>query len=480
MGASYGVCHLVCRASIACMKKLLLTVLVLGIGGAGTLSFVAARYEQRIRPNTLIGPVPVGGLTVAEAAKKLRVWWFTERDRVLNLSVSGTSAKMAVKLGDIGFKLDDHASVAQAALEDFWDSASRSVGQGERTIQRLGLKVIPVPEKLAVIRTMVEDSSLKGRPARVQWRDGAIVRLTEENGTTVDESKFIETVAELIKSGEESLEVPTVDAPKTISDEDLAKITEIVSEFTTRFSAGNRSRSTNLEIASKSLDGVVIMPGQQFSFNGVLGKRSAKQGYKLAGIYKNGKHDVGLAGGICQVSTTLYNAALLANLEIKRRQNHSMPVPYVPIGRDATVDYGALDLVFENTTGSPIAVSSDYVPGKLTFRILGVKDPSLSVKIEASGSKSWAAGEKVVKDPTLLAGKRKVIDRGSTGRSVSTFRLVYKNGTLVKRESLGTSLYRAFPKTVALGTKKAAGTATAEEASPDQTGVQPPPPSQVP
>ena len=73
------------------MQKLLLTVLVLGIGGAGTLSFVAARYEQRIRPNTLIGPVPVGGLTVAEAAKKLRVWWFTERDRVLNLSVSGTS-----------------------------------------------------------------------------------------------------------------------------------------------------------------------------------------------------------------------------------------------------------------------------------------------------------------------------------------------------------------------------------------------------
>src|SRR5262249_4274073 len=159
------------------------------------------------------------------------------------------------------------------------------------------------------------------------------------------------------------------------------------------------------------------------SFNGTVGRRTEKAGFQIAGVYKNGKHDFDVGGGICQVSTTLYNAALLDDLKIVERHNHSMPVAYVPLGRDATVDYGALDLEIANNSDHPIAINSEFHPGKLTFRILGKKDKSLDVKIESDGSQRWDPGTQLVSDPSLPAGKRKVIDKGSSGRQVSTYRL---------------------------------------------------------
>ncbi len=171
----------------------------------------------------------------------------------------------------------------------------------------------------------------------------------------------------------------------------------------------------------------------------------------MAGVYKKGKHDVDVGGGICQVSTTLYNAALFANLKILQRHNHSMPVPYVPPGQDATVDYGALDLAIENNTASSIAICSEYHPGRLTFRILGKRDPGMKVKIESTGKQRWDPGTQLISDPTLPAGQKKVIDKGAAGESVKTYRVVYREGKEVRRESLGTSYYKGGQKIVAVG-----------------------------
>jgi vancomycin resistance protein YoaR len=196
-----------------------------------------------------------------------------------------------------------------------------------------------------------------------------------------------------------------------------------------------------------------LAPGERFSFNETVGQRTVKAGFKEAGVYINGRHDTGVGGGICQVSTTLYNAALFSNMKIARRTNHSLPVPYVPVGRDATVNWGAQDLVLENNFDKPIALSATYTPGKLTFRVLGQKQPGLEVKIEREGLKSWAAPTKTVNDSSLAAGKRKVVESGSTGYSVNTFRLVFENGQLVKKEALGRSLYSSSARIIAVGTK---------------------------
>ena len=193
------------------------------------------------------------------------------------------------------------------------------------------------------------------------------------------------------------------------------------------------------------------MPGESLSFNGTVGRRTERAGFKLAGVYKAGKHDVGIGGGICQVSTTLYNASLFANLKIRQRSNHSLPVAYVPLGRDATVDYGSLDLVVENDTDAPMGVVNTYRPGRLTFRILGKKDPSLKVKVVQEGGRSWGMPVKTVVDRRLPAGARRIVEPGSSGHSVSTYRLVYRNGKLVERQALGRSSYGGGTRVVAVG-----------------------------
>lgn len=441
----------------------------------GTL-LVAARYEPVIMPHTRVGGIDVGGMTPEAAAKRLRVWWEFERVREVSLKLSDPSVKpMVTKVTRLGYKLDDKASVAQLPIQDLVDAAKAAVGQGDDApkhyqpvFARVGVA------DLEAIRDYVEDNVGGVKPAKAVWDGTQVVREPERSGATLDEEAFAAEVPKVL-AGANEIELPTREADKKVPDEELAKITDLVSEFSTKFAASNRNRSDNLRIASGLIDGKVLMPGEEFSFNGYVGRRTAQQGYKVAGIYLNGRHEEGLAGGICQVSTTLYNAVLFANLKITKRQNHSMPVPYVPLGRDATVSYPGLDLKFVNSYDVPIAISSSYTPGKLTFRILGVKDPSLSVKIVSDSSKSWAKSEKVVTDASLPAGTRKVVDKGSAPRAINTYRVVYVNGEEVKREPLGRSYYRGGPRLIAVGAAKKSNFAGESSPTPPLSSAPPPP-----
>jgi vancomycin resistance protein YoaR len=196
----------------------------------------------------------------------------------------------------------------------------------------------------------------------------------------------------------------------------------------------------------------MIMPGEKMGFNETVGQRTLAGGYKIAGVYVNGRHDTGIGGGICQVSTTLYNASLFANLKVLERTNHSLPVPYVPLGRDATVNYGAQNLVIQNTMATPIVVVSQYQPGKLTFRILGKKEEGLEVKLYQGRVHSYGGGTRREYDPKLPAGATKVQHNGDN-RSVQTFRAVYKNGVKVSTETLKDSHYDGGGTIITFGPK---------------------------
>ena len=162
----------------------------------------------------------------------------------------------------------------------------------------------------------------------------------------VDLAISIEEAEKLVK--EESKEEYTFDlkitkAEKTLDDLGTEAFPYLISQFSTKYDASNRNRSTNLEIAAKKINGKVLMPGDEFSFNKIVGKRTVEEGYKDAAIYADGGVVDGLAGGICQISSTLYNSALLANLQIVERRNHSFTTSYSPAGRDATVVWGTTD-----------------------------------------------------------------------------------------------------------------------------------------
>ncbi len=148
---------------------------------------------------------------------------------------------------------------------------------------------------------------------------------------------------------------------------------------TTSFARSNRNRSTNIELATKACNGYILKPGETFSFNTVVGKRTKERGYKEAGVYVNGQTDTGIGGGICQVSSTLFNAALESNMTITARRAHSLPVSYLPKGRDAAVSWGGPEFKFKNPYKFPVMIGTYYDKnGKLTMSILGPSDAKVS------------------------------------------------------------------------------------------------------
>lgn len=430
------------------MKRVLAWIgIALGVVGLG-FGLVAAQYEAKTPTGTKIGEIPIGDMTREQAAYRIRSWWEQEKSRPVRLTLP-TGQTYEDAASKFGITVDDEASVAQIDFDSFWDVVSKQVGgSSERPRYEVKFKSGDFDPK--PIELFVEKNVPERQPARVRFNGSTIERIPEVAGFKLDRTKLA-TAALSSFYAQGPSEMPLVIDRKKVPDEDLEKITEVVSEFSTRFSEGKASRSSNIRLAARKIDGIVLAPGESFSFNKTVGKRTREAGFKEAGVYKDGKHDIDLGGGICQVSTTLYNAALFANLKINRRQNHSMPVPYVPIGRDAAVDYGSIDLAFQNTLDIPIAVNASVSTGRITFRILGMKDPGMSIKIESSDRRSWAVGEKVQPDPSLPAGKRKVIEKGSSGHSINTYRVVYKDGVEVKREPLGRSHYRGGVRIVAVG-----------------------------
>ncbi len=148
---------------------------------------------------------------------------------------------------------------------------------------------------------------------------------------------------------------------------------DLLSTFSTNYAASNRNRTTNLTLAANKVNGTVLMPGETFSYNKVVGARTISAGYKEAPIYVEGRVEDGLGGGICQITSTLYNAVVYANLEITQRTNHQFVPSYVTASRDATVVYGSIDFQFKNNRDYPIKLVCSVSGGVANFQIFGMK-----------------------------------------------------------------------------------------------------------
>lgn len=186
---------------------------------------------------------------------------------------------------------------------------------------------------------------------------------------------------------------------------------DLLSSYSTKFSTYDKNRSTNIRLAANKVNGVVLMPGETFSYNKVVGARTIAAGYKEAGVYVNGQVTNGIGGGICQVSSTLYNAAVYANLEIVQRTNHMFVSSYVPISRDATVSYGSLDFQFKNNRNYPIKIVCSVSGGVCSFQIFGMKqDDDCTVEISSyqtgsSATSIYSEAYKILKRDGVIVGK---------------------------------------------------------------------------
>lgn len=422
--------------------------LALATGGVAA-SIIAARYEPIIPAGTVVGVVPVGGLEPEEAAKRLRLWWDSEKANKISVTCSAIHKTYGSKRWDeLGLSVDDIASINQIPLESFGENLQSQIGLNKREL-KFPFVIQVDNTKFAPIKAWVDANMPAAGPARVTLVGNKVTRKYESNGLELKLEGVQGLVQDAFVNHAAEIDLPVQEAPKKIPDRELDKIVEPMATFTTNFPTSNRPRCANIKLASAELDGVVLMPHERLSFNDAVGKRTIDRGFQVAGVYVNGRHDTGIGGGICQVSTTLYNASLFANLKIVERTNHSLPVAYVPTGRDATVSWGGPHLVIENNYDFPIAFDSNYVPGRLTFTVLGIKDDSLKVTIERGPVSYRGRATQYVQDSSLGYGKTRVVEPGADRIMVTTYRIVSVDGKVVSRETLGTSVYGGSARIIA-------------------------------
>lgn len=247
----------------------------------------------------------------------------------------------------------------------------------------------------------------------------------------------------------------TITKPKvTIADIGSEAFPDLIAKFTTRYDASNSDRTTNLRLACQKLDNKVILPGETFSYNKALGERSTATGYKNAKVYENGEVVDGIGGGICQISSTLYNAVLMSNMNIVERRNHQFITSYLPAGRDATVVYGLTDFKFKNTRTYAVKIKASVSSGIATISIYGIKQENeYSVSFETKTISTIPYTIKYVDDSTIANGTEKVKQKGANGVITETYIIKSLNGKVVSRELLSKDTYNAMQRIILRGTK---------------------------
>ena len=255
---------------------------------------------------------------------------------------------------------------------------------------------------------------------------------------------------------EYQIELIITKAEHTTADIGAEAFPDVLADFATKYEASNKNRTTNLALAVNKINGVVLMPGEEFSYNKVVGERTIEAGYKEAKIYSNGQVIDGLGGGICQVSSTLYNSVLLSNLEITERHNHQFTTSYVAAGRDATVAWGAKDFKFVNNRKYPIKIEASVKNGICKISIYGVKEEieyNVDIEVEQISVKPYST--KYEENPDLDVGVEKIKQNGTNGRVTATYKVLSRNGMIVSRTLLSKDNYNAIQKIVIKGTKVA-------------------------
>lgn len=240
-----------------------------------------------------------------------------------------------------------------------------------------------------------------------------------ENG--VDFKISLEEAKKKIAKADKECEIPLKTVYPKVTTNNIGKkaFPNLLAQFSTNY-VNNPSRTTNLRLAANKINGTVLLPGETFSYNKVVGERTIAAGYKNAAIYQNGEVVDGLGGGICQISTTLFNAALFANLDIVELHNHQFVPSYVGAGRDATVAYGSKDFKFKNSRKYAIKLECSVSGGVAKFKIYGLKeDPEYDIKVNAS-----------------------IISQSSTYTKSVTYRTRSLKGKVVSKEKVYTCTYK--------------------------------------
>ena len=300
------------------------------------------------------------------------------------------------------------------------------------------------------------------RPAQdADWAikaDGSVRVIPDQPGYQLDVPRSADAVLRAALVTEPTLRsaklvVERVNANRSTADAQAMQITGLVASYQT-FYGGDPNRIHNVQLVSHLVDDHVIAPGAVFSFNQSTGARTAAKGFKTAPVIINGELQTGLGGGVCQVSTTVFNAAYEAGLPILARTNHALYISHYPQGRDATVNYPDVDLKFVNDTGHWLLLRTWVGTSSLTVALYGTPAHRRVVSETRPLVVAGPIPTKKVPDPSLLAGQQVVEETGDPPRTTSVRRIVYDADGKVLHDTVFYSSYVAEPKVIRVGTKK--------------------------
>ena len=405
----------------------------------------------KIADGITIDGVAVGGMEFEEACETIEKHVSPVYEKELTIDVSGNTSTIPLKNLDVA--CDVKGLVDQAFILSEGEGAEKSVDV-ELTINDSKLDTF--------IKDECSQYTKKAKNATMKRKNGEFTISKSKKGTSINLEGTRTAVHEAINVDVEKTEAVYVKAvldkiDPEYSTKTLKQCTSLLGKFSTSFSEGQVQRSANIRNAVSFINGTIVYPGETFSVSGTINPLTESNGYHLAPSYQGGQVIDSLGGGVCQVSTTLYNAALLAEMKIVDRSCHSMMVTYVKPSFDAAIAGDYKDMKFENNLDYPVYIAGAASGGVLTFSIYGkeTRPSNRTIKYESVVTQTIQPGEDVVtKDDTQPETYEKVTQSAHVGYVADLYKIVYVDGVEQSREQVNHSRYKAEPRHVTVGTKK--------------------------
>ena len=461
-------------------------ILAVGMIAGGSVfaygQYMKSKMEEAVNVNTIYSGISINGTDVSGKTKEEALQQL-QQEADVHLGNQKITIQQEDKIWDIPFSDLDVKYDIEASVEQAWEiGRTGELKDRYKVVTDVAQNKEDIPisythDKQKVVEKLQEiatEFNVEAQDSTITRKNGAFQITEEQKGYAMDVDKTVPKVEEMLEQNTGGTIEPeiTITEPK-VTKADNEKVTDLIGTYSTTYSANAAGRNENLRVGCANIDGTVIAPGEVFSMNVGLGPQTYANGYKDAGVYVNGKVEQGVAGGVCQVTSTLYNAVILAELEVVERYPHSMTVGYVPLGRDAAVAGDYKDLKFRNDTEYPVYLEAYARDGKVVCNLYGheIHDAGHKVDFEMvfDGTIPKPA-EKVTQDATKPEGYRQVTYTGKTGSKVSTYKIITENGKQISKEWFSSSTYRATADEVTVGTKKAEVAPTpAPETTPTET-----------
>lgn len=454
--------------TIIFLASSLITVSVMADTEEADTEQTDTKDADTVKEGVFIEDIDISGMTYDEAVSAVEEYVSTITSAKFILNINDNEA--STKVGKLGYSWDNTDIVDEAVslgksgnvIKRYKDTLDLK-NEGKVYELEMSLDKDTVSEKVV---KLCEPYNIEAQNATLKRENDSFVITEEQEGLIVDEEATTDDIYTYITEEWDRASTIILDAVTKVDEPEItAEDCELVSTspmgtYTTYFSTGGNyaNRCLNIKNGAEHLDASVVYPGEQYSVNEHLTARTAENGYYLAGTYVDGTVQDSYGGGICQVSSTLYNALLLAEIDIVERYPHSMSVSYVPLSQDAAIAGDYKDLVFENNTDAPLYIEAIFSSGgSITFNVYGheTRASNRTVKYVSETTSTTPAGVEVTESDEYPEGYEETVSTGHTGYTAKLWKYVYEDGVEVSKEQVNSSTYAATDTQKIVGTGKA-------------------------